>query len=306
MLICGKTMNIQKLIKTLSLFFMGGLFTACTTTHHAPASRHDYDRGYVRDYQLIEICEDEVRYKVERRFDSRTHVYFDYGEVYETSSYRVHVEGEALVKNRGDRHSLRYRCKMHRDDGRIIDVDLDWENRHEDDHHDHVHMAANSCQHRIRKKLRKQVDNNINIAFKEYETQRIAKNRIFVSGKAKVQAPAGNGKIRYECEVAKADAEVKSAQYNWIEPLPPGGGNKPIGSTGVKECHSALRQQLRVIGYDRVVFKTTEQKMLKSDIKQISGNMETHQNADKGYARYQCRLNIRTGKIKEATYSWGR
>ena len=122
-----------------------------------------------------------------------------------------------------------------------------------------------------------------------------------VSGDARVKSKRDKGRIGYECEVRMPHVEVSSAKY-WWEDKSSKGKTKPVSVDSVKTCHQAMRAKMNLLGYSKVEFEITHSQKVDQNTNKVWGRMLMHQDSSKQGARYECRINTETGKVKKSKF----
>lgn len=288
----GKT--YVQVIKTSSLGLAAVLLTACNEVYDKPDTGYGY-RG-VSDSRLVNNCQYQVDNRIERKFDRRVAVQYDYVDIEDISRNSARVRGDAVIRDRGNRLRLKYHCDLNIETGRVNDVDIKWIDKPYQEQDTINPGLLRACQDTVRKQVKRDTAVAVSLEFRDYKTESLSRHRSQVTGKAKIRADHGDGQIRYECVVNSKHNQMEQASYRWTQSLP--SNDKKVK----KACHEVIHNQIKGDGYKKVNFKTSEVKNLSKTDRSVRGTVGMRRSGNKYQASYECRVNIRNDQVVKGKY----
>jgi len=255
----------------------------------------------VSERKLIRNCQDAVEYRIHRKLGRDAKVRFEESWIDDEGRKRATVRGRVFARRHGDERRATFRCRMNRENGVVMEHDLNWIGGGGAVGGKRNKQALALCKERIRTRLRNEVRSDFRIEFRDPRVEKISQRMRRVTGKALLENRHGSGKVSYECKVHFEPREIYSASWRWIRRLPTGGnaGTGIKGKTARDICHNALRNRMKSRGHREIHFMETRVKTLWGRTKQVSMKVRSKLGGQYRVSHHSCKIDMEQRRILE-------
>ena len=262
------------------------------TAHYRPI-----EKPPMTDKDALKLCQAKISDEVKDDRGRGTKVSFTNQSTYSISRFERGVQGKAKLKSGDDRDSIAYECKVNTRGERVTDAHYRLLERPRPSRKTVVEL----CQMVTREMAAADHGRRAKVDFDDAETFAVSDREMGVRGGGRLRIGGKHDPIRYRCSVDLRKSKVTDARYRPIE--------QPRQSTRrtVDMCHAELHEQ---ISSDRdepasLKLKTSETYFISNAIEGVRGKgvvkVGRH---DRDRIRYECEVNIRRGRVKEARYRY--
>jgi hypothetical protein len=253
------------------------------------------EKPALTDQQIVKLCKTSVADAVIEDRGRRMNISFAEEHVYSISRHHKGVQGKAKLKTGKNRDQIAYECKVNTRQERVTDAHY---RLLESPRPSRKHVVE-LCQAVTREMAAADHGRSARVDFDDAETFEVSEREMGVRGSGKLRVGGDRDPIRYSCNVDLRKTKVTDARYRAVE--------RPRQSTQrtVDMCHAELRAR---ISSDRgasasLNFETSETFFVSHALEGVRGTgVAKVGRRDRDRFRYECKVNIRRGAVKEARY----
>lgn len=263
----------------------------------AEAHYRSVEKPPMSDQDALQLCQGKITDDLKDDRGRRTKVSFKENTVYSISRTRKGIEGRAGLKSATGHEIIDYECTVNTRRERVTDADYRVLERPGPPRKRVVEM----CRMVTREMVAADHGRRAKVDFDVAETFAMAKREIGVRGSGRLRVGNRHDPIRYRCRVDLRTSKVTDARYRAVKP--------PQQSTqrSIDLCRARL---LDKISSDRnarasLSFENTETYFVSTAVEGVRGNgVAEVGRGDRDRIRFECEVNIRRGRVKEARYHY--
>jgi hypothetical protein len=162
--------------------------------------------------RIVELCQMVTREMAAADHGRRAELEFDGAETFAISERETGVRGSGLLRVRGDRDAIRYRCSVDLHKRKVTDARY----RPVEPPRESTQRTLDLCHTELREQIASDREDSVSLEFDTSETFFVSNAVEGVRGKGAIRAGRHDrDRIRYECEVNIRRGRVKTARYRY-------------------------------------------------------------------------------------------
>jgi len=244
---------------------------------------------------VVKLCKASISDAVIQDRGRRMNISFGDNHVYAISRHKKGVQGKAKLKSGSGKDPIAYECKGNTRQERVTDAHY----RLLDKPRPSRKHVVDLCQKVTREMAAADHGRRAKVDFDDAQTFDVSEREMGVRGNGKLHVGRDRDAIRYSCNVDLRRVKVTDARYRPVE--------RPRRSTRrtIDMCHAELRER---ISADRgsstaLKFESSETFFISNSLEGVRGKgVAKIGRDDRDHFRYECKVNIRGGGVKEARY----
>jgi len=247
------------------------------------------------DAKVLKLCHGKIQDQLKGDRGRGTKVSFAENDIYSISRFEKGVRGKAKVKSRNDRDAIAYECTVNTRRERVATASY----RVLEKPRPTRERVIELCQMVTREMAAVDHGRRAAVEFDGAETFAISERAIGVRGRGLLRVGGNRDPIGYRCSVDVRNVKVTDARYRRVE--------QPQESTRrtVDMCHAELREQIASDREQpaRLEIETSETFFVSNALEGVRGKGFVRLGRrDRDPIRYECKVNIRRGRVQEARY----